>query len=74
MWRCRVVLTCPAPYRPVRSYGGDGRPVTESAVDRALTTQAILDQEAALLGWADRRTLTFGDRHPDAPTRARPGR
>ena len=33
----------------------DGRPVTESAIDRALTTQAILDQEAALLGWADRR-------------------
>ncbi len=28
----------------------DGRPVTESAIDRALTTQAILDQEAAPAG------------------------
>ncbi len=48
----------------------DGRPVTESAVDRALTTQAILDQEAGLLSWADRRTMTRGDRHPGAPTRS----
>ena len=30
----------------------DGRPVTEAATDRALTTQAILDQEVALLEWA----------------------
>jgi conjugative relaxase-like TrwC/TraI family protein len=47
----------------------DGRPVTEASTDRALTTQAILDQEAALLAWADRRTLTGGDRHHDAPAR-----
>lgn len=33
----------------------DGRPVTEGATDRALTTQAILDQEMALLEWATRR-------------------
>ena len=65
--RC-VDLSRPIP--PGALLRRDGRPVTESAVDRALTTQAILDQEAALLGWADRRTLTFGDRHPDAPTRA----
>ena len=26
VWRCRVVLTCPAPYRPVRSYGATGGP------------------------------------------------
>ncbi len=51
----------------------DGRPVTESAIDRALTTQAILDQEAALLGWADRRLLHIGQDHPDAAFRsARP--
>ena len=51
----------------------DGRPVSESAIDRALTTQAILDQEAALLGWADRRRLHIGHDHPDAAFRsARP--
>ena len=33
----------------------DGRPVTESVADRALTTQAILDQEADVLAWAQRR-------------------
>lgn len=33
----------------------DGRPITEAAVDRALTTQAILDQEERLIAWADRR-------------------
>lgn len=33
----------------------DGRPVTEGATDRAFTTQAILDQELALLEWAARR-------------------
>ena len=38
----------------------DGRPVTESAMDRALTTQAILDQEADLIGWADRRLAARG--------------
>ena len=34
----------------------DGRPVTESAVDRAFTTQAILDQEHDLLDWAATRS------------------
>ena len=33
----------------------DGRPVTESVADRALSTQAILDQEQALIEWVDRR-------------------
>lgn len=33
----------------------DGRPVTESALNRALTTQAILDQEHGLIMWADHR-------------------
>ena len=65
--RC-VDLSRPVP--PGALLRGDGRPVTESAVDRALTTQAILDQEAALLAWADRRTMTCGDRHPGAPTRS----
>ena len=51
--RC-VDLSRPVP--PGALLRRDGRPVTESAVDRALTTQAILDQEAGLLAWADRRT------------------
>jgi conjugative relaxase-like TrwC/TraI family protein len=33
----------------------DGRPVTEAAVDRALTTEAILDEEEQLIAWAERR-------------------
>ncbi len=33
----------------------DGRPVSESVADRALTTQAILDQEQDVLAWAQRR-------------------
>jgi conjugative relaxase-like TrwC/TraI family protein len=33
----------------------DGRPVTEAAVHRALTTQAILDQEERLVEWAEKR-------------------
>ena len=33
----------------------DGRPISEAAVERALTTQAILDEEEQLLVWAHRR-------------------
>ncbi|MCP3860134.1 MAG: relaxase domain-containing protein, partial [Phycisphaeraceae bacterium] len=33
----------------------DGRPVTESVADRALTTPAILAQEERLLAWVERR-------------------
>jgi ATP-dependent exoDNAse (exonuclease V) alpha subunit len=33
----------------------DGRPISEAAVDRALTTRAILDEEEQLVTWADRR-------------------
>jgi conjugative relaxase-like TrwC/TraI family protein len=50
----------------------DGRPVTESAIDRAFTTQAILDQEAGLLAWADRRLVHVGGQNPDAVWRAAP--
>ncbi|MGF1667452.1 MAG: MobF family relaxase [Acidimicrobiia bacterium] len=32
----------------------DGRPISEAAVDRALTTQGILDEEEQLIAWADR--------------------
>jgi conjugative relaxase-like TrwC/TraI family protein len=33
----------------------DGRPVTEPAVDRALTTRIILDAEQGVVAWAQRR-------------------
>jgi AAA domain len=33
----------------------DGRPISEAATDRTLTTQAILDQEERILKWAERR-------------------
>ena len=33
----------------------DGRPISEAAVERALTTQAILDEEEQLIAWAERR-------------------
>ena len=46
------------------------RPVTESVVDRALTTQAILDQEAALIDWVDRRLAFDGIDQPEAVTAA----
>ena len=46
----------------------DGRPVTESVVDRALTTQIILDQEAALIDWVDRRLAYDGIDQPEAVT------
>ncbi len=48
----------------------DGRPVSESAVDRALTTQAILDQEHDLLDWAERRFAAGGDGEPAASNRS----
>ncbi len=43
----------------------DGRPITESVADRALTTQVILDQEQSLIDWVDRRLVHDG---PDDPT------
>jgi conjugative relaxase-like TrwC/TraI family protein len=61
--------------KPVPGYVGvrkDGRPITESVLDRALTTQAILDQEQALIEWVDRRLLFDGLDSPEAlnqPTR-----
>ncbi len=38
----------------------DGRPVTEAAVDRALSTRTILAQEERLIAWAERRTMHHG--------------
>ncbi len=42
----------------------DGRPVTESAADRALTTAFVLDQERELIDWAEQR-LTYDGRYAD---------
>ena len=42
----------------------DGRPVTESAADRALTTSFILHQERELIDWADQR-LAYDGRDAD---------
>ena len=33
----------------------DGRPISEAAADRALTTRTILDEEQQLIAWAERR-------------------
>jgi hypothetical protein len=41
----------------------DGRPVSESAIDRALTTNGVLDQEAGLIEWADRRLGSLEEDH-----------
>jgi conjugative relaxase-like TrwC/TraI family protein len=55
-----------APIPPDALLRADGRPVSESAVDRALTTQAILDQEHDLLDWAEHRLALGGDVEPAA--------
>jgi len=38
----------------------DGRPTTESILDRRYTTQAILDEELAIVDWADERWSRHG--------------
>jgi conjugative relaxase-like TrwC/TraI family protein len=47
----------------------DGRPLTESAVDRALTTRSILDEEEELIAWAERRRNQGIDRGRARPIR-----
>jgi len=48
----------------------DGRPVTESVADRALTTPAILAQEGRLLAWAERRMAHDPTESPEAVRRS----
>lgn len=43
----------PAGFGPVRR--SDGRPTSESALDRRYTTEAILEEERAIADWADDR-------------------
>ncbi len=56
-----VDLSRPVPARTPRRR--DGRPITEAAVDRRLTTPEILAQEERLLALAERRTAVAGDDH-----------
>ena len=58
------------PIDPDATLRKDGRPITESVLDRALTTQAILDQEAALIDWADHRFTFDGVDRPEAVMRS----
>ena len=46
----------------------DGRPVAEPAVDRALTTRTILDEEEGLVAWARHRKTLQQDRSCPWPT------
>ncbi|MFT7475364.1 MAG: conjugative relaxase-like TrwC/TraI family protein [Verrucomicrobiales bacterium] len=48
----------------------DGRPVTESVIDRALTTPEILAQEQRLLAWAERRMAHDPTEAPEAGHRS----
>jgi conjugative relaxase-like TrwC/TraI family protein len=48
----------------------DGRPVSESAVDRALTTADILAQETRIAEWAQERADAGGIDRPDAIDRS----
>ncbi len=48
----------------------DGRPVTESVADRALTTPAILAQEERLLAWAEHRMAHDPTESPQAVHRS----
>ncbi len=49
----------------------DGRPITESIADRAITTPEILGQEERLLAWAERRMTRDGIDSAAAVDRAR---
>lgn len=46
----------------------DGRPITEPTVDRALTKQAILDEEEGLVAWAQHRRASQPNRTRPWPT------
>ena len=55
----RLVELSP-PIRPGVALRRDGRPVTDSAADRALTTPDFLAQEERLIAWAERRLASGG--------------
>lgn len=45
----------------------DGRPITESAMDRALTTERILHEEERLIAWAERHRDGHAPAHSTYP-------
>lgn len=49
---------------PLRA--SDGRPTSESMIDRLYTTEHILDEERAVVGWAEERFSTVGRARPVA--------
>ena len=53
-----------APIAPATRLRRDGRPVSESVADRALTTPEILAQEERLIAWAERRLGAGGGEVP----------
>ncbi len=55
--RC-VDLSPPIPDGAVRRR--DGRPISEAAIDRALATRAILDEEERIVEWAQRQRRLAG--------------
>jgi conjugative relaxase-like TrwC/TraI family protein len=54
----RCVDLTPSGVGPLRD--SDGRPTIESPVDRCYTTDAILDEERAIVDWADERLSARG--------------
>jgi len=48
----------------------DGRPYSEPATDRALTTEFVLEQEDDLAAWADRRSHVPSTPNTEAPSRS----
>lgn len=59
-----------APVMPNAQLRRDGRPITESAIDRVLTTETILRQEGDLLDWAQQRLEAGGIRSVHATEHA----
>ena len=60
----RSCIDISAPIPPNTRLRSDGRPVTESAVGRALTTSFVLHQERELIDWVDQR-LAYDGRDAD---------
>jgi conjugative relaxase-like TrwC/TraI family protein len=66
-----VCVDISRPIPPEAPRRKDGRPTTEAATDRALTTEGILYQEEQLLEWADRHIDYEPREAPEAVARSR---
>jgi conjugative relaxase-like TrwC/TraI family protein len=60
----RCVDLTPVGVGPLRA--SDGRPTSESVIDRLYTTEHILEEERAVVGWAEERFSTPGRAMPIA--------